>query len=496
MSFGYSVGDVVALIQLAWNTYQGARKACGEHDELTSVVGSVHGVLQRLHRELANPESLLNHASDDPRHELSDLGSGCQQILNIMNTIVSKYNTLAEQKRSPKKIWKKIQFGNGEMHDLADLRSKLSTYTSAISVSLHICSLGSQGRMESQLNTVGGDLKGLTGKVNLLVANMVAKPGVEGTVWTSYEDDDKAFWRELRRGLVQEGYPSSALHKHKELIKKYVEELGSRGVFDLEEDTLIIEGKDENIEEKIAANKNTQSRKSGARDNATFEENLELWDDSDEESTTLEASKGLSRMSNDDPHTTSDPTSARTLQTLDSQGDTKDSFPIRLKPVNPESTMKTEVPIAEAGDSSFDEEKEHSTHAMEATVGEFTDDKERNSQAMITPKLLFSVSIEQEISSSAQVSEDGASSLVSSDSRKGKEHSTCEQEAANIHPYYSAPDSVSNSTILTDHRGYITFKDCVGRESTLPFHWVDTWLVRRCSAKDYFVPLAYTIPHF
>ena len=69
---------------------------------------------------------------------------------------------------------------------------------------------------------------------------MATKSG-EGTVWTSYENDDKAFWRELRRGLVKEGYRSSVLHEHKHLIKKYVEELGGRGFFDKEEETLILE---------------------------------------------------------------------------------------------------------------------------------------------------------------------------------------------------------------------------------------------------------------
>jgi hypothetical protein len=304
MSFGYSVGDAVALVQLAWNTYQGAKKACGEYDELTSAVGSVHQVLQRLQRDLANPESLLHRADDDRRQELSDLGSGCEQILKTMSTIVSKYNTLAEQKRGPKNMWKRIQFGNGEMHDLADLRSKLSTHSSAIVVSLQMCSLGSQGRMEKQLNTVGGELEGLAGKVDLLVANIASKSS-EGTVWTSYEDDDKAFWRELRRGLVKEGYRSSVLHKHKHLIKKYVEELGNRGVFDVE-DTLIIDKEDGSMEEEISASKNTsQNLNSDVQEDTTVEDdsepsgNFELepepWDDSDEENLALEASNGYGK---------------------------------------------------------------------------------------------------------------------------------------------------------------------------------------------------------
>ena len=52
MSFGYSVGDAVLITQLAWKTVQNARKACGEHDELTREVLSLHVVLSRLEQEV------------------------------------------------------------------------------------------------------------------------------------------------------------------------------------------------------------------------------------------------------------------------------------------------------------------------------------------------------------------------------------------------------------------------------------------------------------
>jgi hypothetical protein len=231
MSFGYSIGDGILLVQLAWKTVQGAIQACGEHDELTREVSSLHRVLQRLHRELSNPNSLLNQADKERREELEELGDGCKRILNVMNSIVTKYNMLSNNDRKGKRIWQKVKFGNGEMKDLAEIRLKLSAHTSALIMSLNLCSLGSQSRVEKQLNGVGGDLEGIRTKVEWIAANMTAKNG-DSTVWTSYTNDDKSFWRELRRELVREGYQSSVIHKHKHLLKEYVEELGSRGVFD------------------------------------------------------------------------------------------------------------------------------------------------------------------------------------------------------------------------------------------------------------------------
>jgi len=84
MSFGFSVGDGILLVQLAWSTLQGARKACGEHDELTREVASLHTVLRRLQKELANPNSLLNRADDDRKQEIDEQCSDCKSILNLM----------------------------------------------------------------------------------------------------------------------------------------------------------------------------------------------------------------------------------------------------------------------------------------------------------------------------------------------------------------------------------------------------------------------------
>jgi hypothetical protein len=60
-----------------------------------------------------------------------------------MDSILTKYNALAEDKRSGRKLWQKIRFGNGELQDLSEIRLKLSTHTSAILMMVNLCSLGS-----------------------------------------------------------------------------------------------------------------------------------------------------------------------------------------------------------------------------------------------------------------------------------------------------------------------------------------------------------------
>lgn len=231
MSFGWSAGDVAKLAQLAWRTVQNTRKACGEHDEITREVFSLHVVLRRLEREIENPESAVNRPGDTYREELEAIASGCQDVLGISDNILEKYNALSEREQSVRKLWQRVKFGNGESANLKDLR-KIVYFTSALSLYLNMVSVGSMGRIEKQMEEAAGDLKEVKWAVNRIAVHLMADSAQEGSILTSYTNDDRTIWRGFRRDLVKRGFSSSFLHKHKAIIQAYFEELGSRGVLD------------------------------------------------------------------------------------------------------------------------------------------------------------------------------------------------------------------------------------------------------------------------
>lgn len=240
MSFGYALGDFVLLTQLAWDVVQNSRKACGAHDELTSAVASLHIVLRRLELEVSKPNSILTRSEDslDRREELAQLSGDCKRVLRVLDGIFEKYNALSEEKRSVTKLWKRVQFGNGEMLDLAELRVKIATNTSALTLFLNLLSIGSQGKVESYMESQGDELREMRRSLNWITASMQAKsPKVgEGSILTTYAGDDKAIWKDFRRELIKEGFSSGVLQRHKETIKDYVMELGDRGALDDNED--------------------------------------------------------------------------------------------------------------------------------------------------------------------------------------------------------------------------------------------------------------------
>lgn len=232
MSFGYGISDFLALSKLAWEVFQNSSKACGAHTDLTREAKSLHTVLQRLELEVASPESLLNRKTDNRREELDTLCSDCNCVLRVLQKILEKYNALSEEERSLKKLWQKIRFGNGEMQDLNELRFKLTTSTQALSLFLNMLSIGSQGKVEQYMNSQGPELKEIKTSVNWIAAMLQAKSPGEGSILTTYTNDDKLFWKEFRRELVKEGFPSSVIKKHRKVITEYVMEIGNRGALD------------------------------------------------------------------------------------------------------------------------------------------------------------------------------------------------------------------------------------------------------------------------
>ena len=233
MSFGYSAGDAVLLSQLAWKTVQNARKACGEHDELTREALSLHVVLRRLEQDAEKPGSPINRPNDTYKEELDVVFDGCKKVLNVLDQVLTKYNALSDQERSGRKLLARIRFGNGKMADMVEMRGKLAYYSSAMSLFLNMVSMRSMGRVERRMNDAGGDLKEIKVAVNGITAHLMSiSIRHEGSVLTAYADDDRAVWKEFRRELLKDGFSSSIIRKHKAVIKAYIEELGSRGLFD------------------------------------------------------------------------------------------------------------------------------------------------------------------------------------------------------------------------------------------------------------------------
>lgn len=145
---------------------------------------------------------------------------------------MKEHDGITQKESSSSKLWQKVRFGNGQVQELAQLRTKISYYVSALTLFMNMVSTGTMGRVEKKMDDAGGDLTEIRIAVNGITAHLMAKGQQKGSVFTTYADDDKAVCREFRRELNQEGFSSSVIHDHKKIIKAYIKELASRGVLD------------------------------------------------------------------------------------------------------------------------------------------------------------------------------------------------------------------------------------------------------------------------
>jgi hypothetical protein len=219
MSFGYSAGEIIGLTQLAWQIVQNTRRACGEHDELTHEISSLHAILLRLQHSASSAEPSLNPHNNISTQVLRHVIDGLQTVLLDLDEILEEYNALSESKRATTRLWSKIRFGNGPMLDLGQIRMKVVTHMTVINAHVNVGMSEDIRKMQGSLEKIAGNMAG----------------GEEGTVLTNYDGDDKAAWRELRRELRGEGFEDSSVRERKESIIKYIKELGRRGFFDLDE---------------------------------------------------------------------------------------------------------------------------------------------------------------------------------------------------------------------------------------------------------------------
>jgi hypothetical protein len=117
MSFGYSTSEIVALGQLSWKVYKSCRDAPESFKNVSQEALSLHALLLELGENL----SAQTLSSPTRQARLKTIGDGCRDVLEELQTLVHKYESLGTQS---KRTWDRVKWGS---NDIAELRSRLSS---------------------------------------------------------------------------------------------------------------------------------------------------------------------------------------------------------------------------------------------------------------------------------------------------------------------------------------------------------------------------------
>ena len=123
MSFGYGVGDIIAVSGLALKVYTAYKNAPDDYRDIADEVQSLHVIINKAAQHFESTT-----LSKNSWQEGQVVLQGCQNVLEDLDSLIEKYNSLASAGSG--QVLKRIKLGT---EDIAMLRARLTSNTTLLS---------------------------------------------------------------------------------------------------------------------------------------------------------------------------------------------------------------------------------------------------------------------------------------------------------------------------------------------------------------------------
>lgn len=88
MSFGFAVGDFLAVSSFAWTLYRSCKGASVEFEEVSREIISLHTCIKELEEDARNPDSLLNRKRKSKKRDIDTLLRNCMKVLKELQGLL------------------------------------------------------------------------------------------------------------------------------------------------------------------------------------------------------------------------------------------------------------------------------------------------------------------------------------------------------------------------------------------------------------------------
>ena len=157
MSFGFSVGDFVTVLNLVKRICDACHNGPKEYRELCREVKSLGAVTSQLSEDMQDPSSLLNRKGAARRKDLPQIMGNWEEALREVEIFVGKHSVMDKQhnydssKDVAKRTWHNYKVG---AENLENVRGRLTFYTSTITLFLNSLTTWALGRIESKIDNL------------------------------------------------------------------------------------------------------------------------------------------------------------------------------------------------------------------------------------------------------------------------------------------------------------------------------------------------------
>ena len=208
MSFGFAVGDILAVSSFAWTLYRSCKGASSEFEEVSREVITLHTTIKELEEDARNPDSLLNREGTGRKSEIESLLRSCMTVLRELQRLVNRYKSLGT---NHKRAWDRVKFGT---EGIQSIREKLTFHTASITLFLTSLGTSALGRIEKKLDGLVAEIR--AGK---------REPSILTLGEEDDDADDDSIWRTLKSDLAEDGFTKQEIEQHKSDIISYLRAL-------------------------------------------------------------------------------------------------------------------------------------------------------------------------------------------------------------------------------------------------------------------------------
>ncbi|MCJ1455007.1 hypothetical protein MMC28_005361 [Mycoblastus sanguinarius] len=210
MSFGFGVGDFIAVGGLCWKVYKKCKDSSGNYAELSGEVSALYTVIKET-EELLSQQGL----TQEQQAKLDTCRQGCEAVLKNLDGLLIKYESLGTKSQ---RTFDRIGLGN---EDINGIRLRLISNVSMLDA---FNNTSSHARLEK--------------KLNLLISEIRAGKREGSIVSTKTFDtaarNDRETWEALRRELEDIGISPGVITEKRHFIIAWFQEAVTAGK--LEED--------------------------------------------------------------------------------------------------------------------------------------------------------------------------------------------------------------------------------------------------------------------
>ncbi|OAP61128.1 hypothetical protein AYL99_03329 [Fonsecaea erecta] len=201
MSFGFSAGDFISVVDLSWRAFRAVRDAPEKFGVLEADVSTLNVLLRTLQDDAENPNSLLNRRGASRREALLRMVATIEKQMEELRRLVEKYQSLSSAK---KRVFDRFMFAPKA---LDKTRAAIVNHVLYINTFRQSISQESLSRIE----------KVLEDGVQVLREGRRAP-----SILSVHQKNDQSSWEALKKDLADEGIPYAEIEKHKAAIKDYI----------------------------------------------------------------------------------------------------------------------------------------------------------------------------------------------------------------------------------------------------------------------------------